>query len=488
MSQILESIKESASLSSRSFFLLWILTYVVSWLVTGTLAYRIPILFLIFGIIVGAQQWYLMRHQISSGWIILTGIGLAVGYSLSLFIIAVISFAKEPGSGSEVVILGCVIGGALGGGIAGFLQWIELRRYFNQARLWILTVPVAWIAGLCAKSLLSTIEFTARDSKEIDQIINSSIVDAIITDVGFYIVVGIITGFVLIWLRYKPTPNKVIKFTPYGVISLYFVVFAGVGYLFVKPKSVQIVVPEESQPIVWFMSPEGDQIIYDSMSSDIGGPRLLSLKNKQQFLVGNCDRFQWLDNTTLICFEYRKNEWSLVNITDWQSTEQTSRKYLDEVNIEQFLRAEDFNDTLKIYRLQQLRVDVSDNLLIMEPGNNHNTGYVVTGIENVDKLLEDVNYISLNLYNIEQVKSEDIYSPNGEYYYRLDRNKLAIYDRTGELLSEFDLGDQGDYTQSFEIGGWAADSSGVFFKFPTQTGLSGWYNREPIRKLLVKPE
>ena len=151
---------------------------------------------------------------------------------------------------------------------------------------------------------------------------------------------------------------------------------------------------------------------------------------------------------------------------------------------------EDLETPLSIYRLSPFTSGDADSLLIIEmEEQTRANAFIVTGFQDIDGSTQDLNYTLLKFYNTSQIVSENIPSPNGLNFYRLERNRLAIYSQVGEVMSEFDLGDRGDYVQAFEMGGWAPDSSGVYFKFPTTAGLAlGVYNQEPIRKLLVVPE
>lgn len=145
MNHKLETVKVNPSLSWISFLLFWILIYVIGWLIVSVLGdYALVLL----GAIVGGLQWILIRQHVSFWWIVVTGISLPLGYMAGLFISALIMFSSEPGSDSDWVILGHVIGGVLGGGLVGLAQWSVLRQRVAQAKWWILAVSIGWILGL----------------------------------------------------------------------------------------------------------------------------------------------------------------------------------------------------------------------------------------------------------------------------------------------------------------------------------------------------
>ncbi len=85
-----------------------------------------------------------------------------------------------------------------------------------------------------------------------------------------------------------------------------------------------------------------------------------------------------------------------------------------------------------------------------------------------------------------------IYSPNGRYYYLVDLAgfSLTIYDaETDQQLSQFHLGSYPTNYSFSRAGGWASDSSGVYFQ-TAQTGLflvplPPFSHHSDIRKLVV---
>jgi len=82
---------------------------------------------------------------------------------------------------------------------------------------------------------------------------------------------------------------------------------------------------------------------------------------------------------------------------------------------------------------------------------------------------------------------ENIYSPNGDYYFVSGNADLTIYDTpTREKLVEFELEPPEKSSSMFgREGGWASDSSGVYFQVGYGGGFSPITNGA-IRKLNVQ--
>lgn len=145
-----------------------------------------------------------------------------------------------------------------------------------------------------------------------------------------------------------------------------------------------------------------------------------------------------------------------------------------------------------VYRLQPFATG-PDSLLILDTNLQANTPqyYHLTGIENLDEVLKNYDYTPIPLYGQYSELLKKVYSPNKKYYY-LFQDGLGIYDATNDqLLAE--VKPPSDYKIYFLIGGsypnqsggWAADSSGVYFQIFHTVGLGPRPPVWPIQKLCV---
>ncbi|MCK4899229.1 MAG: hypothetical protein KAS38_10645 [Anaerolineales bacterium] len=135
---------------------------------------------IVIGIGVGVLQWLVLRRRISGvGWWVLTSAagGLIIpvafeGLSESLSFGALMSFT------------GVV---ALGGAVAGTLQWLVLRGQVSRAGWWVLASTVGWGLGMTAAIAYSW----------------PGPMWLIVTGA----VLGAVTGGALVWLLRKPVPE-----------------------------------------------------------------------------------------------------------------------------------------------------------------------------------------------------------------------------------------------------------------------------------------
>lgn len=459
-----------------AFWVLWVLTFVGGLIVVWILGGNAPA---IYGLIVGMLQWFLLRKQLSLWWVVVTSIGFPIGFGIGLFFGIFTAFFERTDTGFAIATLMQLMGGVLGGTVLAISQWIVLRQRIAQANWWILAVFVGWLWGFYVFLILPV---DLSRGTQLDQLLNAWENELYIKILAFNVIFGVVTGFVLVWLIYKPPPNKVINLTPKGLSVFSILTFFWLIYLFVTvPQPAEVIVPVDESPDSWFVSPSGDKLIYISR----GTTKLLFPSANQKYHVGDCDLFQWINDTTLICFTWHQDNWSLVNIAELQSTGQLTQSYLKKISIGEFQSSRHSTGDETIYLLSPYFARDASMLLVIPADENKNIekAYLVTEIRNLDSIA-NVEYKGLDLLPKSQVTTDKIYSPNGEFYYRLDLNKLAIYDQSNELLSEFEIKyEPSKLTQEFEIGGWAADSSGVYFKLPSGGGL--WPTQEPIRKLIV---
>ena len=172
-----------------SFWVQWILASVVALVIAsvggvigGSLVWLLGILIgWVFGIpVVGIMQWLVLRRHVSrismgAIWVLAYSVGLGFFFGF-----AVSSNASE----APVWTLGA----ALGGAIAGGMQWLVLRR-ISRAGWWVLASSLAWAAGWGVSFEL----FDVYDPFTIF-ILGGAVVAAI-------------TGAVLVWLLRQPVPE-----------------------------------------------------------------------------------------------------------------------------------------------------------------------------------------------------------------------------------------------------------------------------------------
>ncbi len=140
---------------------------------------------IVIGIGVGVLQWLVLRRRISGvGWWVLTSAagGLIIpvafeGLSESLSFGALMSFT------------GVV---AMGGAVAGTLQWLVLRGQVSRAGWWVLASTVGW--GLVG-AVLGAFPWGVGDT------------DALVALAVTGAVLGAVTGGALVWLLRQPVPE-----------------------------------------------------------------------------------------------------------------------------------------------------------------------------------------------------------------------------------------------------------------------------------------
>ncbi len=126
---------------------------------------------IVLGASIGGMQWLVLRHRVSWGgwWVVANIAGWTVGALVNL-------------------PFGLAVGWVVGLFIAGVMQWLVLRRHVSRAIWWLLGSFVAWAAGVGVSLALPWC--TGPCSGAV-----------------FGIVVGAITGVVLVWLLRRPGPE-----------------------------------------------------------------------------------------------------------------------------------------------------------------------------------------------------------------------------------------------------------------------------------------
>ncbi len=107
----------------------------------------------VLGLFLGVGQGLILRGRLSLtlwGWVALTGVGAALGQSLSqLLVTALGGAALEDMIASLVgaIVLGSTLGTIFGLCLGG-VQWLWLRRFTSLAQAWILISILGWAAGM----------------------------------------------------------------------------------------------------------------------------------------------------------------------------------------------------------------------------------------------------------------------------------------------------------------------------------------------------
>jgi predicted lysophospholipase L1 biosynthesis ABC-type transport system permease subunit len=127
-----------ASAFNWVFWAQWVLAGTLGWVLSGVVGAMFPDVIigqLLVGGILGALQWFVLRHRLSTPWwwIAFSTLGWALGWSDTLAF-----FPPEIG----------VFAGLILGAITGAAQWLVLRRVYRQAGWWIPASAAAWMLGL----------------------------------------------------------------------------------------------------------------------------------------------------------------------------------------------------------------------------------------------------------------------------------------------------------------------------------------------------
>jgi hypothetical protein len=142
------------------------------------------------GSVVGLGQWLILRDQISRAgwWILASAAGFAVAGGGYVAAVGAFSYSEGlEGLGSFAAVLGWTVVGALGGAVAGILQWLVLRRQVSRAGWWVLASTVGWGLSMAVLGALFYVEL-----------------------VGLLVggaVLGAVTGGALVWLLRQPVPE-----------------------------------------------------------------------------------------------------------------------------------------------------------------------------------------------------------------------------------------------------------------------------------------
>ncbi len=223
--------------------------------------------------------------------------------------------------------------------------------------------------------------------------------------------------------------------------------------------NVEIIIPksEEVKFRGWMLSPQGDKINYVSIKSDKEARFLLFLETKEIKELESCEPVSWLDNMKLLC-----NNGSFVLATD--DFTKVPLHEIEQAAVDKFL-----SEAADIYRYEGEYVfEVNEQeiyLLGKDYKQNADKNYRLQ-VDNVDAVLQGYDY---HIIPAQKFKSSGKqYSPEQDYYYLFEEkgplkepmDLLTVYDAiTDKKLVEYQQSG-GD----IDIGGWAKDSSGVYFQ------------------------
>ncbi|MCK6625749.1 MAG: hypothetical protein L6R45_11310 [Anaerolineae bacterium] len=261
------------------------------------------------------------------------------------------------------------------------------------------------------------------------------------------------------------------------VVAIIIGIFLTACSLFL-PRGVEELVPTDEDALQgWALSPQGDQLIYTSRTRDtIGAAVIFDLTTNQKRLIPkdvDCGFPPWIDNETIFCW----GEPALVNSQDL-SIIPVQRIDASQVDMQPLLTT-----SRKIYLFEE---HPETMLLLTDDILSSDNLYFILNVPNVETLTDtkqltsQVSHTVIPKSYIEDIQSDKIYSPNGDYYYILIWNvSLSIYaSKDDELLVTVPL----ESNENIKIGGWVYDSSGVIYQI-NRIGPLG--TTSPIYKLNV---
>jgi len=194
-----EQYMEANHLPSRwGFWLQWVLTGIItSWLIQlldapstnfTAQASQVVYFLVIMSILWSIMQWLILRRYLprAGWWIPASAVGIFAGWVLGGMFVGVANalLGLNIWDSQEHPFLLVYTG--IQGACIGFFQWLVLRKKVRRAGLWILACSIAWALAQ-ATFILG---------------LNLSVGGILLTDLT--VVVGAITGVVLVWLLRQP--------------------------------------------------------------------------------------------------------------------------------------------------------------------------------------------------------------------------------------------------------------------------------------------
>lgn len=231
-----------------------------------------------------------------------------------------------------------------------------------------------------------------------------------------------------------------------------------------KNSNVEVVV-EKSENIGrrnWVLSPGGDKLVYISEAKN--ATRVLYLGNKERRDFNSCEVATWLDDNNILCQIIDQSP-SILKTDDFIQLPLNVIEASAIPDLDKLLQT-----TIAIYKYEgeyySFDTFVPDRNSFFLLTTNPQQNYQVIA-ENVDEVLEGYKYHIIPRGRVSYRENE--YSPNEDYYFVNYDSGLTIYDAsTYKTLAVYDYSEQGN----LEVGGWAADSSGVYFQPVAGMGMS----------------
>lgn len=247
----------------------------------------------------------------------------------------------------------------------------------------------------------------------------------------------------------------------------------GISGCSLSSKDVETVVTEENMRY-WKLSPDGNGLVYGGARNEDNYLAELPIRKKQNI---DC-LLSWLNDEMLLC--YRERQTTILDRDTFIESDP-----FKEVDIK----------TLSSTVLNDLLANAEE---IFRPvGNGGNSGYIyiydtgnenyaITNVEDLDGTLRGYTYTSFpTRFGCPQdALGENSISPDGLYYYTVIRQSQSILTiakvADNEMLATFTT----EEAKAIVCGGWAGDSSGVYFQVHG-TGLNIAWSSPEIQKLKV---
>ena len=240
------------------------------------------------------------------------------------------------------------------------------------------------------------------------------------------------------------------------------------------PDTVAVIVPESEGLLeTWSLSPAGDKIAYVSHDGTTSTTYLLFPAARQKSELGRCDIFLWIDMDALYCSG--TSAIIVIKGVDGVVTLPLKKVKATEVELATLLP-----ETERIYRIDWPELN---NSLLLRSVTDQDSHYLVEGITKIEAAVQGFDVITVPDQRLVGGPVEKVYSPDGTYYY--NAKPLGRTFDEGYALSIYDAGDDSQLTkfvtdtlEDIWFGGWAADSSGVYFevsprgRFPNPTNIN----------------
>jgi len=238
---------------------------------------------------------------------------------------------------------------------------------------------------------------------------------------------------------------------------IFLLLVIGISGCSLAPKDVEIVAADRDIRY-WELSPDGNALVYGGTGSEEN--YLIDLPSGEKQKI-DCS-LSWLNDEMLLCRRYNYEVGLQITTLDR--------------NV--FIESAPFNEadinTLSDAELNELLAN-AENIFRMAGSNAgyvyilnaNSTNYVITGVKDLDSILFNHPYKTFparQFYCPQDALDEKGLSPDGMYYYTAMRQRksvLSIFSVSdNEKVVSFTTGE----AEFIECGGWAGDSSGVFFR------------------------